>query len=205
IPSSLGRQLLPSLISEFQRAWPNIRIKVHGDDSSVDLIGDGYDLAINVSEKLKDSNLVCRRLGTTQTVLAASPGYLDQFGVPESFPELKQHRCLGFGSMLEDDATWSFAALRTGNKEPGQFPVVADNVDLLIDAACQDIGIICVPQAFILRELEQGKLRILLPGTDKAVSLGVFVVYPHRNTATKVKVLVDFMEAEMRALGVFDE
>ncbi|MDX1509248.1 MAG: LysR family transcriptional regulator, partial [Woeseiaceae bacterium] len=46
IPSSLGRQLLPSLISEFQRAWPNIRIKVHGDDSSVDLIGDGYDLAI---------------------------------------------------------------------------------------------------------------------------------------------------------------
>lgn len=204
IPSSLGKMLLPSLITKFQVSWPDIRINIHSDDHSVAMIADGYDLAICVSEKLKDSSLISRRLGTTSTVLAASPRYLKRFGTPRSVHDLKGHRCLGFRSLINDNAGWSFAALRKNTESLDELPIVTDNLELLIDAACHDNGIICVPKAFISRELERDSLRTVLADSGKQARLGLFIIYPHRNTAAKVRVLVDFLEREMKSQGIFD-
>ena len=71
IPSSLGTTLMPALLTQLQSTWPELRFNIHFQDHGVDLIAGGLDLAIRISQKLDDSNLISRRLASSHKVLAA--------------------------------------------------------------------------------------------------------------------------------------
>lgn len=199
MPSSLSTMLMPSLINQFQELWPNVQINIDVEERVVDLIAGGYDLAIRVSPKLGDSCLISRRLCSTSKVLAASPDYLEEFGVPQSLQDLNDHRCLGLSSASSQIANWSFNSGEKVIEIPCTFPVTSNNAQALIDAACRDGGVIYVPQAYINSELAEKRLEHILPDSHDPMSYGIFAVYPHRNAAAKVKVLVDFIDNQLNS------
>ncbi len=203
-PSARRKALMPSLITQFQPTWPELRFSIHFDDSLVDLIAGSFDLAIRISQKLNDSSLISRRLTSTHRVLAASPGYLDKYGVPTQLSELKDHRCLGLGSAVKTGTNWRLQDQNRTIEVPCTFSVSANNDLALILAACLDNGIVYIPEICISNELLQQRLQIILPESSDSVPYGIFAVYPHRNAVAKVKVLVNFIERELSTMSTTD-
>ena len=203
LPSALGAALMPALTTQFQARWPELRLYIHFDDQVQDLIAGNLDLAIRISKKLTDSSLISRRLVSTRKVLAASPQYLRQHGIPQSPSELKNHRCLGLGSAVKSGTTWKF---QEGDKSidlPTTFALSTNSDLALILAACLHSGIIYVPEICIAGELARHHLQVI-PGFVDPETYGVYALYPHRNAAAKVKILVNFIEEMLPAVASLD-
>ncbi len=203
LPSGLGSALMPALTTQFQPRWPELRLNIQFDDRGRCLMADNLDLAIVISERLMDSSLISRRLASTRKVLAASPRYLREHGSPRNPSELKNHRCLGLGSAVKSGTIWK---LREGDKTidvPTTFALSANNNLALILAACLDSGIVYIPEICIAGELARNQLQII-PGCVDPERYGIYALYPHRNAAAKVKVLVDFIENMLGTVASLD-
>lgn len=200
MPSSLGNALLPTLIAHFQTTWPQLKLNINFDDEVVDLISRGYDVAIRIAQKMTDSCLISRRLGSTRKVLAASPAYLERYGTPADVRELRTHRFLGLRNAPGTTATWHFMDDRKPAEIDCDYVISANSYSQLIQAACLHSGILYVPAVCIHKELMHQKLRVIMPEYTDKEPYGIFAVYPHRNTAAKVKVLVNFIERELAAV-----
>jgi DNA-binding transcriptional LysR family regulator len=203
LPSGLGSALMPGLITQFQPCWPELRLNIQFDDRNRCMIAENLDLAIMISKRLTDSSLISRRLARTRKVLAASPRYLRAHGNPQSPSELKSHRCLGIGSAVKSGTIWK---LREGDRTidvPTTFAFSTNNNLALILAACLDSGIIYIPEICIAGELARNQLQII-PGCVDPEPYGIYALYPHRNAAAKVKVLVDFIENMLQTVASLD-
>ena len=205
IPSSLGAALMPALVSKFQSAWPDLSFNIHLDDRIVDLIAGSFDLAIRIAQQLDDSSLVSRRLASTRKVLAASPGYLQEFGTPADVSELQSHRRLGLAGAADASAAWRLWQEGSVVDVSCTDANSANSNLALVLAASLDNGIIYVPEICICKELRQQTLQIILPEASDPELHGVYAVYPHRNAATKVKLFVEFIEQELAAMQLTHE
>ena len=193
LPSALGAALLPTLTTQFRARWPELRLHMRFDDSVQDMVATNLDLAIRISKRLTDSSLISRRLITTRRVFAASPAYLRDYGMPSGPSELSRHRCIGIASAAKTSGTWTF--IEDGRKVNADtsYSISTNNHLALIFAACLGSGIIAIPEICIAGELAREQLQ-LIPSLVDPVTLGVYALYPHRNAAAKVKVLVEFIE-----------
>lgn len=203
LPSGLGATMMPALATQFQARWPELRLNIQFNDEVQNLITANLDLAIRISKKLTDSSLISRRLASTRMVLAASPGYLREHGNPRNPSKLKNHRCLGLGSAMKSSTIWK---LRQGDKiidVPVNFALSTNNNLALILAACLDSGIVYVPEICIAGELARNHLQVI-PGCTDPEHYGIYALYPHRNAAAKVKVLVEFIENMLPTMGSLD-
>ena len=203
LPSGLGAALMPALTTQFQARWPELRLNIQFDDQVQDIIAGNLDLAIRISKKLTDSSLISRRLTSTRKVLAASPRYLRKHGSPRHPAELKNHRCLGLGSAVRTGTTWRFHENGKAIDVATAFALSTTNNLALILAACLDSGIIYVPEICIAAELGKNQLQVI-SGCVDSEPYGVYALYPHRNAAAKVKVLVDFIEKMLPVVASLD-
>lgn len=203
LPSSLGSAILPTLVTRFAHHWPALRLNIQFDDFGKDIISNNLDLAIRVSGRLLDSTLISKRLASTRIVFAASPKYLEEEGVPAHASDLQDHRCVGIGTPVESTTNWHLRA-PTGNVRIGLDLVLSANNELgLIRAACLGAGIIRVPELCIRRELVTNQLQCI-EGLAEAESTGIYALYPRRNSAAKVKVLVDYIEQGLNEIALAD-
>lgn len=204
LASSLAAVLMPSLMNEFLRDWPEVRLNLHFGECFVDVVGKGYDTVIRVAERLTDSALTAKRLATSRRVLAASPGYLEKYGRPDRLSSLKKHRTLGTGRTAERGMTWRFA--KDGKaQEVLLTPVFAANNDLaLVLAACLGVGVIYIPRILIESELHRGRLKVIELNDAEGPELGVFGMYPHREPPEKVRVFVDFVGKQLGSMDHLD-
>jgi len=203
MPSGLGAALMPALATQFQARWPDLRLNIHFDDHVRDMIASNLDLAIRISKKLTDSSLISRRLASTRMVLAASPQYLREHGCPRHMADLKNHRCLGLGSAVQSGATWKLQEGDKTHEVATTFALSTNNNLALILAACLNSGIIRIPEICIAAELERNQLQVLTC-CQPPEQYGVYALYPHRNAAAKVKVLVDFIEDMLPHVALLD-
>ena len=199
MPTSLGATLMDSLSMEFGKRWPELRLNLNLDDAIRDLIAEGLDLAIRISARLPDSSLIARRLGTTRRILAASPQYLAENGIPARVSDLGNHRCLGIGCANLGSITWSLEDRDKLADIPVRLAMSADSSLALVLAARLNSGIIFVPEICIADELANQRLQEI-PDIADPTEYGVYAVYPHRNAATKVKIVVDFIESKLAKL-----
>lgn len=200
LPSGLGLSLMPTVTAHFQKLWPDVHLNIHFDDCGQNMITENLELAIRISQRLPDSSLIARRLASTKKVLAASPHYLAEMGVPRNIRDLSDHRCLGIGSAVKTGETWHFKENGKCCQVSTTFALSSNNNLVLIIAASLNAGIICVPEICIADELARRQLQIIDCCQDPE-PYGIFAVYPHRNSATKVKVLVDFIERKLDELS----
>lgn len=205
LPSGLGAALMPALTTEFQERWPELQLSINFDDGDENLIAANLDLAIRISKKLDDSSLISRRLATTRMVFAASPDYLQDHHTPENPLDLEEHRCIGLSDSAHITAPWRLHSDDKKQNIETRFALAANNSLALILAARLGSGIIYVPEILIRRELALDHLRVVLNNNADTELYGVYAVYPHRNAAAKVKVLVDFIEQQLKMrIGQYD-
>ncbi|MDD1780746.1 LysR family transcriptional regulator [Enterovibrio sp. ZSDZ35] len=192
VPTISGDLLLAETIAEFASRYDGLRIDVTLSNRFVDLIDEGYDLAIRTGY-LEDSSLVARHIIDSQWIVCASPEYVARNGRPDSPDALKNHNCLHYTYQSTGAADWEFFATRTEDKRivkvTGNFST--NNAAALRKAALAGHGIVYVPRCLVYHDLQEGKLMDLLP-KQVAKKLGIYAVYPYtKHPSKKVKALIE--------------
>jgi len=195
VPVSFGIRHLAPLWSEFLSAHPQVTLDVQLADRVIDLVDEGFDLAVRIA-RLPDSSLISRQLASTRLVLCAAPSYLQRRGTPAHPRELAQHDVMGYSLMAMGDQ-WQF----TGPDGPVSAKVRprmwTNNGDSCVAASLAGAGIQLQPTFLIDQELASGQLVEILP-QFRSAELGIYAVYPSRKfVLPKVRVLVDFLASKL--------
>lgn len=194
VPTTYGHYRLPSLLARFARQYPHVKVELNITNRNVDLIAEGFDLAIRLGQ-MPDSGLVARKLEDAALVLVASPDYLHRMGKPQTLEELRLHMCLPFilprtGRI----APWVF---REDGRDIDWLPVssVETSEDVLgvVSLAEQGMGI-CQSYAFIVEErIQRGQLVEVLP-TLRGRSRPFSVIYaPHRRQSAAARAMIEIL------------
>jgi len=190
-PTSYGSRHLLEHLSEFLHRYPEVNLEIEFNDRRIDVVAEGYDVVIRVGH-ISDSNLVARAFTKSRNVVIAAPEYLRRYGTPEHVSDLHQHHCITY-SLASNPLNWEFRK----NGEPVQVKVSAraqcNNAEIMVALTCDGIGITCMPFFNCEREVDEGRLKIILDDYDLP-EYGVYAVYPHRQYLTaKVRVFVDYL------------
>jgi DNA-binding transcriptional LysR family regulator len=199
-PLSFGVLQLAPLWPRFAQLYPKVSLDIDLSDRVVDLVEEGYDLAVRITN-LPSSQLVSRQLATTRMICCASPSYLAQHGTPAHPDDLAQQEVISYSYFAARDE-WTFTA-------PDDSTVVvrtharihANNGDTCRAAALEHQGIILQPDFIVADDLRRGDLVELLPSW-RAMTLGIHAVYPSRkHLPIKTRRLVDFLVEAFAAPG----
>lgn len=202
-PVSFGRLHLGPAVAAFLHQNPDITIDLDLNDRFVDLVEEGYDLAVRIG-RLKDSSLIARRLAPNRLVFCASPDYLARHGVPEKPEHLGHHACLLYTNLPMPEI-WPFqdrdGSLRSLRVE-GRLRT--NNGDLICRAAEAGLGVAILPSFLAGEALSAGRLQAILdPWAD--TSTAVHAVYPHnRHLSPKIRAFVDFLAARFGPVPYWD-
>ena len=194
VPMSLGITQLAPMLAQFAASHPLLQMHVAYGDRFVDLIGEGFDLAIRIGY-LQDSVLVARRVGAVGGMLVASPDYVKAHGAPKSLEDLQTHPAL-----MQGTESWRF---RDGDKivivhPQGKFK--SDNGLALVQATLAGLGVIVLPDFLAGEHLASGKLVLLLP-QHPIPEAGLYIVRPPGDhPPRKVRVLTDYLLEKFGAL-----
>ena len=190
-PMSFGILHLAPAIFDYMSRYPKVTVDMALSDALVDLIHDGYDLAIRIG-KLVDSTLIVRRLVPARLIVCGSPSYLEEHGVPQEPEDLQQHNCLTY-SFSPSPNEWQFMG------SEGDYPVRisgsfrANNGDTLRLAALHGLGLVMQPTFIIGEDLREGRLQAVLTEYE-ATPRSIYAVYPHtRHVSAKVRTFIDFL------------
>ncbi len=190
-PVSFGVLHLAAAVTLYMAANPEVTVELTLDDRVVDLIEDGYDLAIRIA-RLADSSLIARRLAPCRMVLCAAPAYLARHPAPRHPDDLAAHNCLGY-PYSQTRGEWRFDSPSGSVAVPVRGTFQANNGDALRVAALHGAGIALLPSFIAGADIAAGKLHCLLPGFD-IPELAIHAVYPHsRHLSPKVRSFVDFL------------
>jgi len=196
-PLTFGTLELAPALNAFAGLYPDIELDVSFSDRVVNVVDEGFDLAVRVGRP-GDSSLIIRRLCAVRIVVVGAPSYLEQHDAPASPADLGQHACI-IDTNFREPNRWPFKG------ETGEVEMVSvdgrirySNAEACVQAAELGLGFACVP-AFVAGEaLRSGRLIRLLPSFE-ADPYDVHVLYPHsRHLAAKVRLLVDFLSERYR-------
>lgn len=192
-PLSYAVRRLAPLIPELTRRHPELQVDLGLNDRYVDLVEEGWDLAIRIGN-LKSSALIARRLAPCPTIVCASPDYLKRRGKPRKVADLADHDCLSYTLSRSIGAgRWSFGA---GGKVKVAVSgsLQANNGDALVLAAVAGQGIVYQPHFLVEREIAEGSLVPLRLDHATLEIGGIFAVYPAaRRPPAKVRATIDFL------------
>lgn len=192
VPLSFGLMHLGPAISEFLQAHPEITFDLDFNDRQVDILTEGFDLAIRIAS-LPDSSLIARRLAPIQAIMCASPSYLARMGEPQSPEELIHHQCLAY-NLISNFENWNLYNIEGQLIRTKIAPYLkASNGEFLRDAAVAGSGIILMPTFILYKEIERGALIPLLPQYTSS-RLSAYALYPQtRHLSQRVRAFVDFL------------
>ncbi|WP_439241626.1 LysR family transcriptional regulator [Lonepinella sp. BR2474] len=193
VPMDFGLRFIAPNLAAFTKANPNLHIEMDFSDRRVDLLSEGYDVALRIGT-LQDSSLVAQKLATTTMHLVASPDYIARKGQPQTLTELQQHDCLLYKNS-GNQIYWEFTH-NDGQVQRIKMPskLISNNGLTLVEMAKAGLGIIHQPYFLIEKELASGELVELLTHY-KPQTLDLHAIYPHRrHLAAKVKAFVGFLQ-----------
>lgn len=191
VPVSYGIACLAPLWSGFMARYPKVELDISLNDRVVDLIEEGYDMAVRISA-LPSSSLICRRLATTRMMLCASPDYLRRRGIPTTPAELLHHDTLTY-TLLTNHEEWYFQGPEGQARTRIRPKVLSNNGDTCRMIALQGGGITLQPDFILGADVRGGALTELLPDY-KTQELGVYAVFPsRRQLSLKVRHMVDYL------------
>ena len=187
----IGRFLAPA-ISEYLRRYPSAKVDVTGGDRMIDLVEEGYDLAVRTMRP-PESTLIVRKLSSFRHILCASPGYMNTCPPLETLDDLTQHNC-GRYSFYPYGDEWHFLG---PDGQPVSVKVsgnLMSNVpDTLLAMALNGQGICLMLSFQVAEDIEAGRLIEILPNW-RPVEFTINAIYPHRHKlSSKVRIFIDLM------------
>lgn len=192
-PVSFGTSQVAPLLGQFAASYPKVRLDVGLNDRVVDLLEEGWDLAIRIGVP-RDSSLVSRRLAPCRMVVCASPGYLRAHGTPRTLADLAGHNCLGYTlSERMGTSRWSFGR-DAEVVAPVSGTMQANNGDALREAALAGLGVIYQPTFLVGGDVRSGALVALALDHPPALAGHIQAVFrPDRRLPLKSRVIIDFL------------
>lgn len=191
-PTTVTLTRLSTAIPGFLSQYPGIRLDLQLDDRRVDLIREGFDLAIRGSDGLEDSSLIARRLAVMPHVLCAAPSYFDSHGTPQDPSDLNGLTQIRFSLSGHADQ-WEFTR-GSRTERIAVAPRYSVSSSLAVrDALLAGFGVSLIPRAYVETDLRQGRLQAALPDWT-TVETTLYAVYPSRqHISAKMRVFLDFL------------
>jgi DNA-binding transcriptional LysR family regulator len=190
-PVTFGIRHLAPLWGEFRTRYPNVALDVTLADRVVDLVEEGYDVAIRIAI-LPNSTLISKRLASTRMVLCASPQYLAAHGVPHRPDELAAHAVISYSYWSTKDE-WHFDGPQGPISVNTQPFMHTNSGDTCRAAALAHQGVILQPTFLVGDDLAAGTLVELMP-EFRSIELGIYAIYPTRkHVSPKVRAFIDFL------------
>jgi DNA-binding transcriptional LysR family regulator len=198
-PVFMGRFVLGPLLPPFLERHPGIQLNVQLMDRYVNLVEEGFDIAIRIARRT-DSGLASTRLGEMRMVLVAAPACLDRHGVPAGIDDLRRYNCIVDSAAAYLDC-WPL--FKDGKSTPvrvaGNFGT--NSGELVRAMALAGVGVALLPDFFVDRDLRNGSLVEVLGGAVNR-SAAIAVVHPRgRHLSRSARVFVDYLETSMRMPG----
>jgi DNA-binding transcriptional LysR family regulator len=195
-PLSFGVLHLAPLWGRFACRHPRLTLDVSLNDRIVDLVDEGYDLAIRITN-LPGSQLVSRQLALTRMVACASPRYLEQHGMPAAPADLVHHRVVAYRYWSTGDE-WTFSG-PDGELRVRTRPFLrTNNGDTCRIAALEHQGVVLQPDFIVGPDLKRGTLVEVMPGF-RSLEIGIHAVYPSRkHLPVRTRLLVDYLVEQFR-------
>lgn len=190
--TSLGERFLAPILRDFMVRHPRLSITLELNNRLVDMIAEGYDLAIRTA-KISDPRLTGRQIALRQIATVASPGYLSAKGRPGSVSALRDHECL-----IGTSATWSFVESGEQRVFVPQGRWRCNSGRAIVEAAIAGLGICQLPEFYVRQAVDDG---LLLPVLDhiRPAPEPIWLVYPQRrHLLSGVTKLADLLEAELQ-------
>lgn len=191
-PVTFGIAHLAPLWGRFLQQHPKVSMEVSLSDRTVDLVEDGFDLAVRIA-RAPHPTFIARKLASTKMVLCASPAYLERHGTPKHPQDLAEHNVISYTYWSSKDE-WEF----TGPDEKSEVVktrprLQANSGDTCVAAALQDQGIVMQPDFLVYDALREGRLKPLLK-QYRTVELGIYAIYTsRRQLPLKLRYLIDFL------------
>ncbi|WP_234052024.1 MULTISPECIES: LysR family transcriptional regulator [unclassified Xanthobacter] len=197
-PMSFGLRHLAPLLPELLELFPKLSVDLHLSDAVVDLVGEGFDLALRIAV-LPSSSLKARRICSVRRILVGAPDYFARQGRPAHPRDLEAHACLGYAYLPVPDR-WRFenAAGEVATVMP-KGPLRANNADALTPMLLAGQGLAVQPEFMVWQDLAAGRLEPALPGwsmPDLALNI---VLPPGGLRPARVTAVVDFLAARLAA------
>ncbi len=196
VPMSFGIRMLGQPLARFLAQHPAVQIDVVLSDAQIDVIGEGFDLALRIAD-LPDSSLLVRTISPVPRALLASPSYLERHGSPRHPLDLSRHRLIGYGH--RDRATpMHFARGDEQATIVPAGPMLTNNGDIVLPLLVAGVGIAMLPEFIAARELADGSLVRVLPEWPFAPSGLHLVSPPSRLRPARVTALSDYLVSQLR-------
>jgi DNA-binding transcriptional LysR family regulator len=193
IPLNFG--FLAPIVATFMRRYPELQLELIGTDRTVDLVEEGFEVAIRAGQ-LGDSSLIARSLGTLTSYLVASPDFLRRQGTPKGPEQLTRFECIVFGAGA-DRNTWKLIRAGKTTAVALRPRLIVNDFELLGEAARSGLGIAMLPLFRCIDDLRSKRLRRILPEWC-AREIPIHAVYPStRQLSPKVKAFLDHLREHM--------
>jgi len=195
-PVWLGTPAFVSVLADYQRQYPEVRLEVDLSGRMVNLVDEGFDLALRVSANLGQS-LIARSIAPVRFQLVASPGYLNVAGRPRSAAQLSEYATMSYTL-----STFANTLLVHGPQGPETIkitPILQSNSETLLHhAALAGMGLVFLPQLMIRDDVSSGRLEVLLPDyqLNNAELCGVYQSRSY--LSSKVRTFLDYVSADSR-------
>ena len=191
-PLSFGLMHLDEIIHNFAQQHPQLSFEIDFSDRHIDLVEEGYELAIRIGE-LKDSSYQAKRLTVIRRVLCASPEYLKQAGVPDSVEALKQHAFLQYGLTNKQGELEVIDPAGKRHRVETTSRFKANNGNFLLDMAIKGHGIAFTPTFIAYQSLAKGEL-VPIMEDHQFPTLNAYAVYPkNRFLSQRCRLLIDYI------------
>jgi DNA-binding transcriptional LysR family regulator len=190
-PVSFGTLHLGPALADFMLRHPELKVDIEFADRFVDLIEEGYDVAVRIAQ-LADSSLIARRIADNRMAICASPEYWLRRGRPTEPHELARHACITY-TYHRTPNEWSFAGPEGHFTVRVDGPLRTNNGEVTLAALRAGVGVGALPRFICGRDLASGQLEAVLTGWMPPPA-GIYAVYPHnRHLSAKVRAFVDFL------------
>ena len=191
VPRDFGLLYISSNLPKFIELHPNLHVEIEFEDKRVDLVAEGYDLALRIGY-MQDSSLVARKISSSPMHFVASPSYLEARGIPLTPDDLEYHQGLLYKSSL-NQVHWQSTKANQIQRYKIQSKVVSNNGMALLEMTKAGLGISNSPSFFVKDALASGELVEIL-SEYKQKPLDIYVVYPNRrHLPAKVRAFIEFL------------
>src|SRR5690606_11286179 len=190
-PTTFGRMHIAPYLVPFMRNNAGLTINMELSDEMVDIVGEGFDLAIRIGA-LPDSSLVARRLAPVRRILVAAPSYIEQHGLPLRLEDLEKHICIG----AHNNDPWRLEGPGGPTTIRPVGPLQTNSSEVVREAVLTGLGIAQRSTWDIGAELAEGKLVHVLPDYSAPKNIAIHAVYPSKQfLPAKVRIFVDYLTA----------
>jgi len=192
VPMDFGVKVLAPILTEYLHRHPKVSMEVVYDDGYVDLIGEGFDMAIRIGGQFPNSTLVAQRLAPTEAIVCASRAYLQNHPPIRRPSDLRRHNCIQY-SHFSDPRQWHLQGPNGDEVITINGNLCSNNGQSMLNAVLNGLGIALLPRFLVDTPLAEGTLKWVLPDY-RVAHWGIYAVYPRLSyLPAKVRSLIDFI------------